>query len=234
MACKRTLEVPRGWIGWILISFAHLLLAPEMSGDGQIALVNKLGVSPSRFHLLTGSHLYPGIVQHTQGRSAETAVLPHHNYQSAMVPDVWHQFSIVKGMFSLKIVLWIIKLYIISDPGLVSLFTMRTYLCVIPCSSIIGDSWVVLDSTIGWRAKLIITTLTLSHARLSLHPKPRPWWPREWSSPILPWWYSSPFHRQWQWAMFSSAQQAEVASRTWHMFLIQTVEILPWQNCGIK
>jgi hypothetical protein len=39
-----------------------------------------LGVSPSRSRLLTGSHRYhPGIVQQAQGRSAETAVSPHHS-----------------------------------------------------------------------------------------------------------------------------------------------------------
>jgi hypothetical protein len=43
----------------------HLQLAPRVvSGDGQSALVDKLGVSPSRSRLLTGSHRYhPGIVQ---------------------------------------------------------------------------------------------------------------------------------------------------------------------------
>jgi hypothetical protein len=46
-------------------------------------VVFKLGVSPSRSRLLTGSHRYhPGIVQEAQGRSAETAVSPHHNKQS--------------------------------------------------------------------------------------------------------------------------------------------------------
>jgi hypothetical protein len=42
----------------------------------------KLGVSPCRSRLLTGPHHYhPGIVQQAQGRSAETAVSPHHNNQ---------------------------------------------------------------------------------------------------------------------------------------------------------
>jgi hypothetical protein len=57
--------------------------ALELSGDSQSALVAKLGVSPSRSRLLTGSHRYqPGIVQQAQGRSAETSVSPHHNNQS--------------------------------------------------------------------------------------------------------------------------------------------------------
>jgi hypothetical protein len=56
--------------------------ARDVSGDGQSALVDKLGVSPSRSRLLTGSHRYhPGIVQEVQGRSAETSVSPHHNNQ---------------------------------------------------------------------------------------------------------------------------------------------------------
>jgi hypothetical protein len=57
--------------------------APEVSGDGQSALVVKLGVSPNLTRLLTGSHrCHPGIVQQAQGRSAETVVSPHHNNQS--------------------------------------------------------------------------------------------------------------------------------------------------------
>jgi hypothetical protein len=56
-----------------------------VSGDGQSALLVKLGVSPIPFRLLTGSHCYhPGIVQQAQLRSAETAVSPHHNYQSTV------------------------------------------------------------------------------------------------------------------------------------------------------
>jgi hypothetical protein len=55
----------------------------SLSGDGQSALIVKSGVSPSRSHLLTGSHRYhPGTVQQAQGRSAETAVSPHHKNQS--------------------------------------------------------------------------------------------------------------------------------------------------------
>jgi hypothetical protein len=50
----------------------------DVSGDGQSALVDKLGVVPSRFRLLTGPHRYPGIVQQAQGRSAETVVSSHH------------------------------------------------------------------------------------------------------------------------------------------------------------
>jgi hypothetical protein len=54
-----------------------------VSGDGQSALVVKLGVRHSRSRLLTGSHRYhPGIIQQAQGRSAKTAVSPHHNNQS--------------------------------------------------------------------------------------------------------------------------------------------------------
>jgi len=57
----------------------------DVSGDGQSALVVKLGVSPSRSRLLTGPHRYhPGIVQQAQGRSSETAVSPHHNNQSTI------------------------------------------------------------------------------------------------------------------------------------------------------
>jgi hypothetical protein len=57
----------------------------DVSGDGQSALVVKLGVSPRRSRLLAGSHRYhPGIVQNAQGRSAETAVSPHHNNQSTI------------------------------------------------------------------------------------------------------------------------------------------------------
>jgi hypothetical protein len=56
-----------------------------VSGDAQSALVVKLGVSPNRSRLLTGSHRYhPGIVQQAKGRSAETAVSPHHNNQSTV------------------------------------------------------------------------------------------------------------------------------------------------------
>jgi hypothetical protein len=53
-----------------------------VSGDGQSALVVKLGVSPSRSRLLTASRRYHlGIVQQAQGRSSETVVSPHHNNQ---------------------------------------------------------------------------------------------------------------------------------------------------------
>jgi hypothetical protein len=56
-----------------------------VSGDGQSALVVKLGVSPSRSRLLTGPYRYhQGIVQQAQGRSAETSVSPHHNNQSTI------------------------------------------------------------------------------------------------------------------------------------------------------
>jgi hypothetical protein len=65
---------------------------PELSGDGQSALVVKLGVSPSRSRQLTGSHRYhPGTVQQAQGRSAETAVSPRYNKQStrlAAIPEL--------------------------------------------------------------------------------------------------------------------------------------------------
>jgi hypothetical protein len=54
----------------------------DVSGDGQSALVDTLGVSPSRSRLLIGPHRYhPGIVKQAQGRSAERAVSPHHNNQ---------------------------------------------------------------------------------------------------------------------------------------------------------
>jgi hypothetical protein len=57
----------------------------DISGDGRRALADKLGVSPSQSRLLTGTHRnHPGIVQQAQGRSAETAVLPHHNNQSTI------------------------------------------------------------------------------------------------------------------------------------------------------
>jgi hypothetical protein len=56
-----------------------------VSDDGQSALVDKLGVNPNRSRLLIGSHCcHPGIVQHDPGRSAETAVSPHHNNQSTI------------------------------------------------------------------------------------------------------------------------------------------------------
>jgi hypothetical protein len=56
-----------------------------VSGDGQSGLVVRLGVCPSRSHLLRSSHRYhQRIVQQTQGRSAETAVSPHHNNQSTL------------------------------------------------------------------------------------------------------------------------------------------------------
>jgi hypothetical protein len=61
----------------------------DVSGDGQIALVVKLGVSPSRSRLLTGPYRYhQGIVQQAQGRSAETSVSPHHNNQSTIYNPV--------------------------------------------------------------------------------------------------------------------------------------------------
>jgi hypothetical protein len=59
--------------------------APEASGGSQIALVVKFGVIRSRSHLLTGPHrCHPWIVQQAQGRSSETALSPHHNYQSTI------------------------------------------------------------------------------------------------------------------------------------------------------
>jgi hypothetical protein len=59
--------------------------ATLVSDDRQSALVGKLRVNPSRSRLLTGPHRYhPGIVQQAQGRSAETAVSPHHNNQYAI------------------------------------------------------------------------------------------------------------------------------------------------------
>jgi hypothetical protein len=57
----------------------------DVSGFGQSALVDKLGVIPSQSRLLTGPHRYhPGIVRQAQGRSAETVVSPHHNNQSTI------------------------------------------------------------------------------------------------------------------------------------------------------
>jgi hypothetical protein len=56
---------------------------PAGTGGCQSAVVDKLGVSPSQSYLFTGPqphHL--GIVQQAQGRSAETAVSPHHDNQS--------------------------------------------------------------------------------------------------------------------------------------------------------
>jgi hypothetical protein len=54
----------------------------DISGNGQSALVDKLGVRPSRSRLLTGPHRYhPGIVQEAHC-SVERAVSPHHNNQS--------------------------------------------------------------------------------------------------------------------------------------------------------
>jgi hypothetical protein len=56
-------------------------------------MVVKLGVSPSRSLLLTGSHRYhPGIVQQAQGRSAETAVSFHHNNQSTTIYNGTRKF----------------------------------------------------------------------------------------------------------------------------------------------
>jgi hypothetical protein len=60
-------------------------LSRDVSGDGQSALVDKLGVSPSRSRL-PGPHRYhAGIVQQAQGRSAETAVSPR-NKTSLLLP----------------------------------------------------------------------------------------------------------------------------------------------------
>jgi hypothetical protein len=61
----------------------------EVSGDGQSALVDKLGVSPSRSLLLNGSHRYhPGIVQQAQGRSSETVAYPITTTKSTTIRDV--------------------------------------------------------------------------------------------------------------------------------------------------
>jgi hypothetical protein len=55
----------------------------DVSGDGQSALVVKLGVSLSRSRLHSGSRRYhQGIVQQAQGRSSQTALPPDHNHQS--------------------------------------------------------------------------------------------------------------------------------------------------------
>jgi hypothetical protein len=58
--------------------------APKgVSGDGQSALVVKLGASPSRSRLLAVLHRYhPRIVQQAQGRSADTAVSTNHNHNN--------------------------------------------------------------------------------------------------------------------------------------------------------
>jgi hypothetical protein len=56
----------------------------DVSGDGQSALVVKLGVSRSLSRLPGPYRYHPGIVQQAQGRSAETAVSPHHNIQSTV------------------------------------------------------------------------------------------------------------------------------------------------------
>jgi hypothetical protein len=57
----------------------------DVSGDGQSALVVKLGVSRSRYRLLSDPHRYhPGMVHQAQGRSSETAVSPLHNNQSTV------------------------------------------------------------------------------------------------------------------------------------------------------
>jgi ribosome modulation factor len=64
-----------------------------VSGDGQSALVVKLGVSPSRSRLLIGTHRYQrGIVQQAQGSSSDTAVSPHHNNQSSHWIGGWVDF----------------------------------------------------------------------------------------------------------------------------------------------
>jgi hypothetical protein len=60
----------------------HQLAPRVVSGDGQIALVDKLGVSPSRSRLLNGPHRLSSVEGAIgQGRSAEMAVSPHHNNQ---------------------------------------------------------------------------------------------------------------------------------------------------------
>jgi hypothetical protein len=61
----------------------------DVSGDGQSALVDKLGVTPSRSRLLSGSRRYhPGIVQQAQRRSSETAVSPHHNNLQSTIHNI--------------------------------------------------------------------------------------------------------------------------------------------------
>jgi hypothetical protein len=57
--------------------------APEVSGDGQSTLLDKLALA-DLVYSLAHIHYHPGIEQQAQGRSAETAVSPHHNYQSTV------------------------------------------------------------------------------------------------------------------------------------------------------
>jgi hypothetical protein len=79
----------------------------DVSDDGQSALVVKLGVSPSRYRLLTGSHHYhPGIVQQAQGRSAETAVSSHHNYQSTTYKK--HSNALFEDNYIVQYQLWLL------------------------------------------------------------------------------------------------------------------------------
>jgi hypothetical protein len=59
----------------------------DVSGDGQSALVDKLGDRPSWSRLLTGPHRYH------LGLSAKTAVSPHHNNQSNYTA-CWRQSEI--------------------------------------------------------------------------------------------------------------------------------------------
>jgi hypothetical protein len=56
----------------------------DVSGDDQSALVDKLGVSPSRSRLPFPHRYHLGIVQQAQGRSTETAASPHYNNQSTI------------------------------------------------------------------------------------------------------------------------------------------------------
>jgi hypothetical protein len=98
----------------------------DMSGDGQSALVDKLGVSPSRYRLLTGPHSsYPGIVQQAQSRSAETVVSPHHNNQCTIyiVADRLNSLSRVSVLVSCLNVLY--QLFRLCGAKLQESMTMR-------------------------------------------------------------------------------------------------------------
>jgi hypothetical protein len=56
----------------------------DVSGDGQSALVIKLGGSPSRSRLPGPHRCHPGTEQQAQGRSCETAVSSHHSNRSTV------------------------------------------------------------------------------------------------------------------------------------------------------
>jgi hypothetical protein len=62
--------------------------APEVSGDGQSALVVKLEelAIADIVYSLARIRYHPEIVQQVQGRSAGTSVSPHQNYQSTIYP----------------------------------------------------------------------------------------------------------------------------------------------------